>query len=94
MSKLKPFPKERKVRGTTATYRMPDRKNDVCDLDELAEQYCSVGNVPERLGWQKACEISLLARAYLCLKAECGKKVPTVGSSEMEASIKAGPTVT
>lgn len=62
---------EKKVRGSTATYRSPSRKNDFCDLEELAKVYSNVGHVPERIGWIKAQEIALLAGAFAILwKAE------------------------
>ena len=57
----------KKLRGSTATYRSPKRKNDSCDLEELAEIYSNVGNVPERVGWIKAQEIALLARYFAIL---------------------------
>jgi hypothetical protein len=63
----KPLPKKYKLRGSFATYRMPDRKNDVCDLEELCNQVGSVGNIPERMGFTKASEIAWMARWCLTL---------------------------
>lgn len=58
---------KKKLRGSTATYLSPKRKNYSCDLEELAEIYSIAGNVPERIGWVKAQEISLLARYFAML---------------------------
>lgn len=49
---------------------MRSRKNDVCDLDELAALYSNVGNIPERLGWGKACEIAMMARYFAIFRKE------------------------
>lgn len=58
--------KKTHVRGTTATYKTKGGKLE-CDLEELALLYMNIGNVPERLGFNKASEIALLAQAFLVL---------------------------
>lgn len=57
----------KKVRHSTATYRTPKRANPVCDLEELANIYSNVGQVPERIAWVRAQEIALLAQAFAIL---------------------------
>lgn len=59
--------KERKyARGTQATYRRGGAW--VCDLVGLAKHYgTNIGNVPERIGFGRAAEISLLSREFLNL---------------------------
>ena len=54
------------IRGSTATYKNKDGSME-CDLVHLAKTYCRLGEVPERLGWTKACEIALLSEAFLVL---------------------------
>ncbi len=54
------------MRGTTSTY-IDGKGKATCDLVALAKHYVRVGNVPERVGFSKACEIALLAEAFLIL---------------------------
>lgn len=52
---------------STATYILKNG-NQECDLVKLAKSYSHIGNIPERIGWLKACEISLLAQCFLKLE--------------------------
>lgn len=64
---------KKKLRHSTATYE--DAKgSQECDLVELAETYRKIGNIPERIGWVKACEIALLAQAFLILNEKYEKE--------------------
>lgn len=59
-----------KVRWSTASYKQINN-SPICDTIELAEIYSeNIGNIPERIGFTKACEIHLLARGYLRLLKE------------------------
>lgn len=68
MGKLKRYPSKYRLRGSTATYRLPSRKNDVCDLDELAERYRDMGQIPERFSFIKAAELQLMASAFYLMR--------------------------
>lgn len=57
--------KRKKVAGSSATYL--ENGSLRCDLVELSKLYRYVGNIPERVGWVKACEIANLADAFLVL---------------------------
>lgn len=61
------------IRGSTATYKHKDGSME-CDLVHLAETYCHIGKIPERLGWTKACEIALLSEAFLIIFKRSKKK--------------------
>ena len=54
------------IKRSLASYRT--KSGSVCDVDKLAKLLSSIGNVPERVNFTKAAEISLLARAYLSLR--------------------------
>lgn len=58
--------KRKYIRGTQATYVNEDDKT-VCDVVELAMAYSNVENVPEKVGFNRAAEISLLARSFLTI---------------------------
>lgn len=66
--------KNKKVPHSTATYVEPDGYR-VCELEELANTYKYMKNVPERLGWVKASEVALLARGYLSLLKMVNKDI-------------------
>lgn len=56
-----------KIRGTIASYKQVN-SNPVCDVKEVAEHLAkNVGNVPETIGFKKACELHLLTKAFLAL---------------------------
>ncbi len=72
----KKLPKKYKIRGSFATYRIPSRKNDVCDLEEVANELSCVGNIPVHMGFAKASEIAFMARMFLCLFRDHKRKKP------------------
>lgn len=57
--------KDKPIAYSLASYHTKD--GPTCDLKELAKKLSSIGNVPERINFIKAGEISLLARAFLIL---------------------------
>lgn len=62
-----------KVRGTIASYKQVN-DSPVFDIEEACEHLAeNVGNVPEYIGWGKACEIHLIAKGYLQLLKELTK---------------------
>lgn len=80
----------KKLRGSTATY-YEGKKTPECDLVELATAYEHMGNIPERVGWNKAAEICLLAQAFsaseTCPASVCRKgEVMTFG--KLRLSVK------
>lgn len=65
---------KKKLRHSTATYT-DENGSQECDLVELAETYRKIGNIPERVGWMKACELALLADAFLTLYKKYEKEL-------------------
>jgi hypothetical protein len=58
------------IRGTIASYKQIN-SNPICDVQELAEYFSeNVGNIPEYVGFKKACEIRLLAKAFIGLERQ------------------------
>lgn len=66
--------KIKKNRGTQSTYKY-DNGETLCDIVELAEHFAkNVGNIPETVGFGRACEIHLLAKAFLVLDNKYNNK--------------------
>lgn len=66
--------KVKKLYASFASYVMEDNSLE-CDLDEMAKHLAkSIGNVPEHINDKRACEINLLARAYLILSKSSNKQ--------------------
>jgi hypothetical protein len=63
----------KKIYRSTATYAQTDG-SQICDLEELADNYQYVVRIPERIGLLKAYEIALLAEAFLVLYRKKGKR--------------------
>lgn len=60
--------RDMKVRGTQSSY-VQSNGTHLCDIEELAEHFSkNVGNIPERVGFGRACEIHLLAKSFLSLQ--------------------------
>lgn len=63
--------KKIKKRGSWASYQDPNDKTLFrCDVDELAKKLLPWGKMQRAIGDVKACEISILAEAYLKLRRQ------------------------
>lgn len=65
--KFRQISKEKKVKGSIATYKQSDGVL-VCDEKELAISLMNYEGLPEKLSFIKASELAALARSYLALR--------------------------